>query len=99
MKVSGSIVLYNSSFDEIKYLLNTIDNCIINKLYIIDNSENMYNLQMHYSNNYLDVMLGKNNFNGNDNLFCGIDFFLTNNFSINLSTDFSTNNFDFLRNA
>tara|TARA_B100000965_G_scaffold403434_1_gene431495 strand:+ start:194 stop:1003 length:810 start_codon:yes stop_codon:yes gene_type:complete len=39
MKVSGSIVLYNSSFDEIKYLLNTIDNCIINKLYIIDNSE------------------------------------------------------------
>ena len=65
----------------------------INYQYIIYNSENIYNLQMHYSNSSLDVMLGKNNFNGNDNLFCGIELFLTNNLSINLSSDFSANNF------
>ena len=65
----------------------------INYQYIIYNSENIYNLQMHYSNSSLDVMFGKNNFDGNDNLFCGIELFLTNNLSINLSSDFSANNF------
>ena len=65
----------------------------INYQYIINNSKNIYNLQMHYSNSSLDVMFAKNNFNGNDNLFYGIAIFLTNNFSINLSTDFTTNNF------
>jgi len=65
----------------------------INYQYIIYNSENIYNLQVYYSNSFLDVMFGKNNFNGNDYLFCGIELFLTNNFSINLSSDFSTNNF------
>ena len=65
----------------------------INYQYIIYNSENIYNLKMHYSNSSLDLMVGKNNFNGNDNLFCGIKLFLTNNFSINFFSDFSTNNF------
>ena len=67
----------------------------INYEYIIDNSENKYNLQMYYSNSYLDLMFGKNNFNGKNNLFCGIQLFLTNNFSMNLSSDFSTSNFGF----
>ena len=65
----------------------------INYQYIFCNSKNLYNLQMHYSNSSLDLILGKNNFNGNDNLFCGIAIFLTNNLSINLSTDFTTKNF------
>ena len=65
----------------------------INYQYIIYNSENIYNLQMHYSNSFLDVMFGKNNFNENDNLFCGIELFLNNNLSINLFSDFSANNF------
>ena len=65
----------------------------INYQYIIYNSENIYNLQVHYSNSSLDLMFGRNNFNGNDNLFCGIELFLTNNLSINLSSDFSANNF------
>ena len=65
----------------------------INYQYIIQNSENIYNLQIYYSNSFLDVMVGKNNFNGNDNLFCGVQLFLTDNFSINLSSDFSINNF------
>ena len=64
----------------------------INYQYIIHNSENIYNMQIYYSNSSLDVMFGKNNFNGNDNLFCGIELFLTNYFSINLSSDFSTHN-------
>jgi len=65
----------------------------INYQYIFDNSENIYNIQMHYSNSSLDAMFGKNNFNGEDNLFCGLELFLKNNFSIYLSSDSSTNNF------
>lgn len=65
----------------------------INYQYIFHNSENNYNLQIYYSNAFLDVMIGKNNFNGNDKFFCGLELFLTNNFSVNLSSDFSTNNF------
>ena len=39
MKVSGSIVLYNSSFNDIKKLISTIEKSIISKLFVIDNSK------------------------------------------------------------
>ena len=65
----------------------------INYRYIIYNSKDIYNLQMHYSNSSIDMMFGTNNFNGNNNLFYGVKLFVTNNISINLFSNFSTNNF------
>ncbi len=65
----------------------------INYQYIFNNSENIYNFQIHYSNNSLDMMIGENNFNGEDNLFYGLELFLKNNFSLYLSGDSFTSNF------